>query len=166
MFKVRIRKDGVREARDDSEVYEIPHDHEIAPNACFAIACRKAYFINPKFVSVSSSDMMYGDALIGCAAIRDLIAIRDRLPDTAEGVDLAIAEVKRALARFPSECIAEAEKSLKQITAVVVVPSVGAEFEDAVWLAGTSLIEDQAYISRVEESELQEEFDEFCREEF
>lgn len=138
MFKSRIRNDGVREARDDSDVFIILHDHEIAPNPSFALACREAYFVDPMFLSVSRRDMLYVDAQIRMAAARDIEIIRDRVSPKVWTLLSDVIEILRddALKSTSAEAIMEIEAGLSKVTAPAIVPSEGPEFEDEVWLAG------------------------------
>ena len=79
MFRIRIRKDGVRELKVGDEVHEIPHDHELVPNPTFATAYREASFVDPRYMSVSVSDIACADAFVDLAAAEDLTVMSERL---------------------------------------------------------------------------------------
>jgi hypothetical protein len=130
----RIREDGRRELLIDGEPYEVPHDHEIAQNAVFPAAFRQAYFVAPKYMSVSRSDMLLADAKVLVAAARDLAVIQSKL-GVVEGVGAPLGQVignlrDGALKMTSPEAIAEIEHQLDRMQECHIKPSVGPEYED------------------------------------
>jgi hypothetical protein len=126
VIETRVTADGVRQARIDDEVYEIPHDHEIAPNATFPAACREAFWVDPLYMSVGCSDVLFASAKVTLAAIHDLTAIRDRMVDEArplldQAIDILRTRVRDAV---PEKVIQSIDEQLTRI-AVRTVFSAG-----------------------------------------
>jgi hypothetical protein len=141
---IRIRRDGVRELKVDDEIHEIPHDHELAPNAVFPVAWREQFFVNPQYMSVSRSDMACANAFVMLAAAQDLSVMRDRLPDEIVTLlDQAVHSLKsRAVDLASTETVQHLEQWIADTTTPSIQPSIGPEYEDAVWYDGTSYISD------------------------
>jgi hypothetical protein len=140
---VRIRRDGVRELMVDGEVYEIPHDHELAPNPTFSYAYREAFFVDPLYMSVSRSDMATAHAFVALAAAHDLTAMGERLTSIKQLLDPAIQKLQDfALASTSAATFRHLQERLTELSTDKIKASAGPEFEDDVWCARTGKTED------------------------
>lgn len=160
MIYERITRDGRRELRIDDEIYEVPLEEEIAPDALFPDACRRAYLADPLYMSVSPSDMSFADVEVLKAAEWDLRAMRDRLPlECRELIDPLIEMMKaHATVRTTASAIESIERDLEERRAWRPKPSAGPQYEDEVWYRGTDMMLDQEINRRFDNNWDEEEW--------
>jgi hypothetical protein len=144
VFRIRIRKDGVRELKVDNEVHKIPHDHELVPNPTFATAYREEFLVDPLYMSVSMSDMACANAFVDLAAAQDLTAMSQRLTsDVGLLLDQAVQILRdRALAITSAATVRHLQERLSELCAPTIEASTGPEYEDDVWYEGIGKAED------------------------
>jgi hypothetical protein len=80
----RVTPDGRREAKIDDEIIEILHEHEIASPALFPGTCRRAFWVNPRYLSVGASDVEYAYAELLIAGAKDIESIMENTGSIAE----------------------------------------------------------------------------------
>lgn len=138
MIYERITRDGRRELRIDDEIFEVPHDHEIAPDALFPEACRQAYWASPEFASVSRRDMDFMCGKMHLAAALDLLAMKQRLtPEVSSAIDQAVEILVETAIQSTSPAGIEAmTDQLVEAATVRVEAAVGPEADDEFWYRG------------------------------
>lgn len=119
---VRVTRDGVRQAKVDDEIIEIPHDDEIAAPALAPGAASQAYFVQPQFYSVSVRDMLIADVRMQCAVARDLDSLtRLAVVGAKELLTEAARIVRRSAAKsVDKETLSEIEAQLDHRLAELV----------------------------------------------
>ena len=144
MFRIRIRKDGVRELKVDDEVHEIPHDHELVPNPTFATAYREESLVDPRYMSVSMSDMACANAFVDLAAAQDLSVMSELLRSEVRPLlDQAVQLLRDgALATTSAATVSHLQERLSELCAPTIEASIGPEFEDDIWYEGIGKAED------------------------
>ena len=144
MFRIRIRKDGVRELKVDNEVHEILHDHQLVPNPTFATAYREESLVDPLYMSVSMSDMACANAFVDLAAAQDLSVMSELLrPDVRPLLDQVVQMLRDgALATTSAATVRHLQERLSELCAPRIEASIGPEFEDDIWYEGKGKAED------------------------
>jgi hypothetical protein len=135
VFRIRIRKDGVRELKVDNEVHKIPHDHELVPNPTFATAYREEFLVDPLYMSVSMSDMACANAFVDLAAAQDLSVMSELLRSDVRPLLVQVVQMLRdgALATTSAATVSHLQERLSELCAPTIEASIGPEFEDDIW---------------------------------
>jgi hypothetical protein len=144
VFRIRIRKDGVRELKVDNEVHKIPHDHELVPNPTFATAYREEFLVDPLYMSVSMSDMACANAFVDLAAAQDLSVMSELLRSDVRPLLVKVVQMLRdgALATTSAATVSHLQERLSELCAPTIEASIGPEFEDDIWYEGIGKAED------------------------
>lgn len=135
MIYERVTRDGRRELRIDDRIYEVPHEHEIAPDALFPKVARQS-FTAGHVADGSGQAFMWGK--LHLAAVCDLLTMKEHLTSEVGPVlDQAInLLVETAIQSTPLAAVEAMSDQLAEAAAIRVEPTVGPEADDELWYRG------------------------------